>query len=180
MASKVAPRKRVAKKVAKRPSPPKAKATGAKKPTARKAPVRKTAATKTGPTRKPVARKRPAAKKAAATTKTRVKAKTTTKAKSTGSGRGGFHRELDAHGFVPGTDSSVIVAELLKGGKDRGDINASVAKKIGGTTRNGTERNVPALVSGVLNKLLEQGYKIESTYTVVPPAKVRRKMEASK
>lgn len=147
---------------AKKAAPSKASSkTGAKnKPrTAAKPPVKKAAAKKTAPARKGPVKKSAPARKAPA--------------KSTGT-RGGFKRELDEHGFVPGTDSAHIAAALLAGGTDRNQINEKVLKKIGGTTRTGSDKNIPALVSGVLNRLLEQGYKVESSWVLVAPKRKRK------
>jgi hypothetical protein len=146
---------------AKKAAPSKASSkTGAKnKPrTAAKPPV-KAAAKKAAPAKRAAAKKAPAKK---------------APVKKTTSNRGGFKRELDEHGFVPGTDSAHIAAALLAGGKDRNEINEKVLKKIGGETRTGSTKNIPALVSGVLNRLLEQGYKVESSWTLVAPARKRR------
>lgn len=164
--TEVTPKKRVAKRPA-----TKSKTKVATRPPAKKGAARP-AAKKPGATRK-------AANKAKAAPKTPAK-KTATPKSKTASKAGGFHRELDEHGFVPGTDSAKIAALLLAGGKSRQDVNEKVRKKIGGTTRNGTEKNVPALVSGVLNRLIEQGYKVESSFTVTAPARKRRRPSTKK
>lgn len=142
-----------------------AKKKTAKKVASRKAPAKKAAASKSGP---------PAKKRTAKKTTTRKSPakKTTRKAPAKRSGgAGGFHRELDDNGFVVGTDSAKIAEILLEGGVDRNDINAKAEKAIGGVTRNDTDKNVPALVSGVLNRLLRAGYSVESSWQLTAPAK---------
>lgn len=167
--TEVKPRKRVAKRSAPRKKAAAKKTAPAKRKPVKKAPAKKTTAKKSPPTK----RKTTAPRKKTAAKKTATRKKAPAK-KSTGQ-RGGFHRELDEHGFVVGGDSSTIAAMLLEGGADRSDINAKVAKKIGTVTRNDTERNVPALVSGVLKRLEEQGYKVESSFVVVPPARRKKR-----
>ena len=166
---------------------PKRKAPVKKSAAKKTAPVRKAAGSKTTPARKKPAAKKAPAKKAAAPTrrgaakKAAPARKAAAKKTSTGSGRGGFHRELDDTGlFVVGTDSSTIAEYLLNGGADRADINDQVLEAIGGETRNGTERNVPALVSGVLNKMLEAGYTVESTFVVNPPTAASKRKASRK
>jgi hypothetical protein len=155
-------------------------ATARRKRVTPKPPTRKTskakATAKTTKTRKTAASK-PAAKTTTRTTRTRKTAAKATPKKTAArkpSTRTAPAREVNEHGFVPGTDSAVIADMLLAGGKDRSDINAKIAKKIDGTTRNGTPKNIPALVSGVLNSLLAKNYKVEASWTLVEPARKRK------
>lgn len=85
------------------------------------------------------------------------------------------YREYDENGFAVGTASAIIAEIICEGGKSRNEINAKVAKKIGGETRNGTERNVPSMVTNIVGKLRERGYKEESTWRMVPPARKGRR-----
>lgn len=113
----------------------------------------------TSKTVKKVARKKTTAK---ATPKKRA----TTKAATPRAPRG----EFDEHGFRVGTDSSIIAAELLEGGYDRDDINDRVAELLPETTtRSGNDKQVPSLVSGILKRLQERGYTVESSWQLVPP-----------
>ena len=77
---------------------------------------------------------------------------------------------LSEHGFRVGTDSAIIVDILVAGGLDRQDINEKVAAAINTKTRNGRSKNIPSLISGLLARLEERGYYIESSWRVVPPA----------
>lgn len=77
---------------------------------------------------------------------------------------------LTEHGFREGTDSAIIVDILVAGGLDRQDINEKVAAAINVKTRNGRMKNIPSLISGLLARLEERGYYIESSWRVVPPA----------
>lgn len=75
------------------------------------------------------------------------------------------------HGFRVGTDSAIIVDLLVAGGLDRQDINEKVAKSINVKSRNGRTKNISSLISGLLARLEERGYYIESSWRVVPPQK---------
>jgi hypothetical protein len=79
-------------------------------------------------------------------------------------------REFDAHGFVVGSDSSKIVAELLAGGSGRSEVSARIESILGGATRYGNDKNVSSLVSGLLGRLKERGYTVEQTWRLVPPS----------
>jgi hypothetical protein len=118
-------------------------------------PVKKTSAAKKTPAKKTAASKnvknvkKPAAKK---------------------STRGGFHREINEDtGFVVGTDQDTIALALLEGGESRGDIVAELESTLDSETRNGTPKMVVNMVSGVLNKMLANGFTVESSFVVVPP-----------
>ncbi len=78
-------------------------------------------------------------------------------------------REFDEHGFVIGSDSSIICQMLIDGGETRGEVNSRIAAELETTTRNGNEKNVSSLVSGLLSRLKARGYKIEGSWRVVPP-----------
>lgn len=78
-------------------------------------------------------------------------------------------RGTNEHGFRIGSESATIVEILLAGGKDRQDINQQVAEAINIHTRNGRIKNIPSLISGLLHRLEERGYEVESTWRVVPP-----------
>jgi hypothetical protein len=115
---------------------------------------RSSTAKKTGPPakKKTTARKSPAKK-------------STTKKQS---GRN-LPRELNEHGFVKGSDSEKVVEILLEGGQDRNDINEKIRKRLGGTTKNSTQRNVSSTVASILNKLRSQGYYVESSWKLCEP-----------
>ena len=76
---------------------------------------------------------------------------------------------MNAHGFRNGSDSATIVDILVAGGLDRQDINDKVAAAIGTETRTGRTKNIPSLISGLLARLEERGYTVESSWRVVPP-----------
>ena len=78
-------------------------------------------------------------------------------------------RGMNAHGFRNGSDSATIVDILVAGGLDRQDINDKVAAAIGTETRTGRTKNIPSLISGLLARLEERGYTVESSWRVVPP-----------
>lgn len=78
-------------------------------------------------------------------------------------------RGMNAHGFRNGSDSATIVDILVAGGLDRQDINDKVSAAIGTETRTGRTKNIPSLISGLLARLEERGYTVESSWRVVPP-----------
>lgn len=121
---------------------------------------KKTAAAK----RKTTARKSTAKKTAPATKK-----KTTSVNKPAGK-RGGMHRELNPDtGFVVGTDQDTIALALMEGGASRAEIVERLEKSIDTETRNGTPKQITNMTSGVLNKLIQRGYIVESNFQVLPP-----------
>jgi hypothetical protein len=77
---------------------------------------------------------------------------------------------MTKHGFRVGSDSAIIVDLLVAGGLDRQDINEKVAAAINPVTRSGRNKNIPSLISGLLARLEERGYTIESSWRLVPPA----------
>lgn len=79
--------------------------------------------------------------------------------------------DFNEHGFRIGSDSAAIVDIMIAGAFDRNEINALSEDAVGGETRNGNPKNVPSLVSGLLSRLQEQGYTVESSWRLVPPSK---------
>lgn len=79
-------------------------------------------------------------------------------------------REYDEHGFVIGSDSSRIASIMLEGGESRSEINEKIATALAGPTRYGNDKNVSSLVSGLLGRLKEKGYTVESSWRLVPPS----------
>lgn len=77
---------------------------------------------------------------------------------------------MTQHGFRVGSDSAIIVDLLVAGGVDRQDINEKVAEAINPMTRSGRQKNIPSLISGLLARLEQRGYHIESSWRLVPPA----------
>lgn len=87
-------------------------------------------------------------------------------------------RGMTVHGFRVGSDSAKIVDILVAGGLDRQDINEKVAEAIGTETKSGRTKNIPSLISGLLARLEERGYHIESSWRVVPPVPSKRSRKA--
>lgn len=158
----------------KRPSTAKsASTTPAKKAAA--AVARKTAAKKTSTP----APKAPAGRKAAGKTEVKPTGESTR-----ASGRGGFHRDVNCLGFVPGTDSDIIARSLIEGGRDRKEINdrstTAIEQANGVTTRTGEKKNVPSLTSAILSRLIAQGYVVEASWKLVPPENIRKALAAER
>lgn len=80
---------------------------------------------------------------------------------------------FNEHGFRIGSDSAIIVDIMLDGALDRQDVNDKVAEAIELKTRNGNMKNIPSLVSGLLGRLEDKGYYIESSWKLVPPEKTK-------
>ena len=78
---------------------------------------------------------------------------------------------MNEHGFRNNSDSAKIVDIMVAGGLDRQDINEKVASAITTETRNGQRKNIPSLVSGLLARLEERGYVVESSWKLIPPTK---------
>lgn len=77
---------------------------------------------------------------------------------------------MNSHGFRNGSDSAMIVDLMVAGGLDRQDINDKVGATIDPNTRSGRQKNIPSLISGLLARLEERGYRIESSWRLVPPS----------
>lgn len=113
---------------------------------------------------------------------------TTTKAQTTKADKAetGTQRELDVFGFVIGSDSSIIAHTLVEGVKEGGreELCKVAAQRIeeanGLQTRNGTEKYIPSLVSGVLLKMRRAGFSESSSYKVTPPAELASAVESAK
>lgn len=128
-------------------------------------PVKKSTAAK----KRTANKKGPAAKKTAAkkTSAKKTPVKNVNKPKSK---RGGFHREINEEtGFVVGTDQDAIASALLEGGESRAAIVEDLYNSLDTETRNGTDKMITNMVSGVLKKMLARGYTVESSFVVVPP-----------
>ena len=138
-----------AKKIAKKPA--RAAATPTKKAPAKKRGVK--------PAKKVVARKAPA--KRAATKKAAAEH---------------TPREFDQHGFVVGSDSSIL-AEILVEGSEKGladlvKIATPLIKKNSGlTSASGADRNVRTLLTTTANRHVAKGYTIVAPYRIDPPVK---------
>lgn len=134
--------------------------------------VKKTAAAK----KKSAAAKKTPAKRGRPPKKVATPAK-----KKPGSGRGGANRPVNPDtGFVEGTDQDIIALALLEGGESRHDVAERVASQIETETRNGTEKQVVNMVSGVLNKMLARGFTVESTFVVLPPTPASKRAATKK
>jgi hypothetical protein len=162
----------VKRKIVKRRPVKAAESSKSVKPAAKKAPVKKTAA------------KRPVAKKVTPKKVTKTPAKGTARrpAKKTGSTTArkstGRVFNMNPHGFTVGSDQAIIVDAMVAGGADRVDVANKALKKLPEkTTRDGNEKNVSSLMSALIKRLLGEGYKIESNWRLVPPARVQKKLE---
>jgi len=71
-----------------------------------------------------------------------------------------------------GSDTHLIVRTLLTGGANREHINrvieTELIKRNAMLTREGNTKNIPSLVSGMLKRLTDFGYREDSHYIVLP------------
>lgn len=120
------------------------------------------------PKKKSTAKRGPAKKTAAR--KSSVKA-----VKKPAGKRGGNTREMDpVTGFAVGTDGHAIAEFLIEGCESRQECIDVMRETLDAETRNGTEKPVANLVSGVINKLVGRGFEIEQSFRLIPPAKPKR------
>jgi len=168
-----APKKRPAKKTAKKKIAPSVEFSAKGDDTAAGAPavvtpkkkkhtVKKAAAKTTAPAKTAPAKKR-SVKKASTTT---AKKRPTKKVAKGTSGRS-LPRDMNEHGFVKGSNSETIVNLMLEGGSSRAEVAAKVAKTIKST--DGKPVNAPALMSGLVHRLMARGYTIEQTWVLREP-----------
>jgi len=101
---------------------------------------------------------------------TSVKKPTTKKSNITKIKAAPRERNFDSlTGFVVGSDQHVIAEALLAGGETRGDITDALRKKLSPTTKSGTVKPVANIVSSVFNKLVSNGFILESQFRLLPP-----------
>jgi len=84
----------------------------------------------------------------------------------------------DETGFAEGSDQDLIATELLAGGESRQEIAERLEGILDPVTRNGTEKQIVNMVSGVLGKLQARGYTVESSFLVVPPTPASKRAAA--
>lgn len=85
-----------------------------------------------------------------------------------------YPRNLDEHGFMPGTDSSIIAKHLMRGYQNRGEMVEAIKEEISKTnkgllTSSGKKKNIPSLVSSVISRLESKGYTLQTTIVMVKP-----------
>lgn len=123
--------------------------------------------------------KKPAAKKTTQSKQTQNK--NVKNVKKPAGKRGGFNREINEDtGFVVGTDQDTIALELLEGGESRAEIAERLEGMLDPVTRNGTEKQVPNMIGGVLGKMLERGFTVESSFVVIPPTPASKRAATRK
>jgi hypothetical protein len=154
-------------KVAKKKVAPPKKSTAKKTAAAKKSPASRGRATSTS-NKSSASSKKGTTKKAASSKKTASK-------------RTPPVREINKDtGFVVGSDQDVIAQAFLKGAETRQDIIDACRKKLDSETRNGTEKPVSNIVSSVFNKMLREGFRLESTYRLLPPTPASKRKAAAK
>jgi len=68
------------------------------------------------------------------------------------------------------TEGFLIMLELLRGGRDRQEINDRVRDKLPRTTSSGTPKPVPNLVSGIMKRLEGKGFTVKGDWKMVKPS----------
>lgn len=74
-------------------------------------------------------------------------------------------------GIQINTEAFIIMLEILRGGRDRQEINDRVREILPAFTGQGTPKPVPNLVSGVIKKLEAKGFTIKGDWKMVKPAR---------
>jgi hypothetical protein len=74
-------------------------------------------------------------------------------------------------GIAVDTEAFLIMREVLRGGRDRQEINDRVREILPATTAQGTPKPVPNLVSSVVKKLQDKGFTIKGDWKMVKPAR---------
>lgn len=82
---------------------------------------------------------------------------------------------------MDGSDSATIAACLVEGGADRQDVNNLVIERIekstGLTNRNGDQKYIPSMVSGILGRMLKTGeWEVHASWQLVPVEKPAKKV----
>lgn len=75
----------------------------------------------------------------------------------------------DMTGYAMGTQSFIVATELIRGGRDRVSISHRIAELLPDTTKNGTPKMVSNVVGIVIKQLLERGFVIQGTWSLVKP-----------
>lgn len=74
-------------------------------------------------------------------------------------------------GIQINTEAFLIALEILRGGRDRQEINDRCREILPAMTSVGTPKPVPNLVSSVIKKLQDRGFTIKGDWKMVKPAR---------
>lgn len=74
-------------------------------------------------------------------------------------------------GIQINTEQFIVALEILRGGRDRQEINDRCRQILPATTPHGTPKPVPNLVSGVIKKLEAKGFTIKGDWKMVKPGR---------
>lgn len=77
----------------------------------------------------------------------------------------------DLTGVAINTEGFLIVLEILRGGRDRQEINDRCRQILPAYTAQGTPKPVPNLVSGMIKKLEAKGFTIKGDWKMVKPGR---------
>lgn len=77
----------------------------------------------------------------------------------------------DPYGFRKGSDISVVLAELLKGGESKHHVATRISEVFEGRqTKGGNPKPVSTVMNQVENLMRARGFQVESSWKLVPPA----------
>jgi hypothetical protein len=83
----------------------------------------------------------------------------------------GATAERDEWGITAGTDQSIILEEMIKGGADKHAIIERCNERFAGqTTSGGKPKPVSTVVNQLIHAMTARGFTVESTWRFVPPA----------
>ena len=83
-------------------------------------------------------------------------------------------------GFTVDSDSDIIAQELIAGGESREDISRRIAARLDPVSRTGTPKPVANLMSGVIRRLRDRGYQVESSWIMVNPDLPKKRARRAK
>lgn len=83
-------------------------------------------------------------------------------------------------GFTVGSDSDIIAEELIAGGESREEIARNIAERLDPVSRTGTPKPVANLMSGVIRRLRDRGYHVESSWIMVNPDMPKKRTRRAK
>lgn len=79
--------------------------------------------------------------------------------------------DRDEYGYRRGSDVSVVLDELLKGGTDKHDVARRISARFQGrTTRGGKQKPISTVMNQIQNEMVKRGFRVQSSWKLLPPA----------
>jgi hypothetical protein len=78
--------------------------------------------------------------------------------------------EYDAYGFTTDSDMSLVLGEMIKGGRDKHEVSVRIGKLLADrSTRTGKPKPVSTIMNQVERQMLARGFEIDGRWKFVPP-----------